>query len=127
MEFFLSLLILSVVAFIQNMAFTAVSRSRNAGDPQYHRKCAWLSNGIWLTCYIFIFKNIWPILTEDLTFTWDSLGKLVVLVFVYVGSTTEGSVFMMKRLLRTEKGLRKVGANAEEESRKEESKVNSNL
>jgi len=118
MNFYLSLAILAIVAFIQNMAFTAVSRSRNAGDPNYHRKCAWFSNGIWLTCYIFIFKNIWPILTTDLTFTFDSLGKLALLMIVYVGATTEGSVLMMKRLLKKETGARRVGARAEEKAKK---------
>ncbi len=39
--------LLVVVSFIQNMAFTWTSRSRNSGDPAYHRFAAWSSNGVW--------------------------------------------------------------------------------
>jgi hypothetical protein len=36
----LDLLLLAVVSFVQTMAFTWVSRSRNSGDPSYHRYAA---------------------------------------------------------------------------------------
>lgn len=103
-EYIGTLAILAVVAFIQNMAFTAVSRSRNAGDPAYHRHCAWLSNGVWLICYLLVWKQIWPVFENG---EW---WRLVPLFIVYVASTTEGSVFMMKRLLKSEEGKRQVGA-----------------
>jgi dUTP pyrophosphatase len=103
--FFSTLAAMAVVGFFQNMAFTAVSRSRNAGDPEYHRKCAWGSNGIWLVCQLFIWKHLW------LAFSTGVFVQLVPLILVYVIATTEGSVAMMKQLLRKEKGKRKVGSN----------------
>lgn len=36
----LTLGLLACLAFIQNAAFTLVSRSRNSADPDFHRKCA---------------------------------------------------------------------------------------
>jgi hypothetical protein len=99
-----TLLAMSVVAFFQNMAFTAVSRSRNSADTAYHRKCAWASNGIWLLCQLFIWKHLW------LAFSTGTFVQLVPLILVYVFSTTEGSVSMMERAIRTETGRRRVGA-----------------
>ena len=99
-----TLLAMSVVAFFQNMAFTAVSRSRNSADTAYHRKCAWASNGIWLLCQLFIWKHLW------LAFSTGTFVQLIPLIMVYVFSTTEGSVSMMERAVRTEKGARRVGA-----------------
>lgn len=98
------LLAIAPVAFIQNMTFTLVSRSRNSADPNYHRKCAWLSNGTWFVCYVLIMKNIWdPIMQGDFFHVMVALG-------VYTIATAEGSVFMMKKLLKSEKGKRRVGA-----------------
>ncbi len=107
-EFFGILLMLAGTAFIQNMAFTAVSRSRNAGDPEYHRKCAWASNGIWLACQLLIWAHLWA------AFSTDSFARLIPLIVVYTMFTTEGSVFMMRELLKKEKGKRQVGAAAAE-------------
>jgi len=107
---------LAVVSFIQNMAFTFTSRSRNSGDPNYHRKAAWGSNGIWLLNQIFLVKIVWePVMSGD----WLSV---LIAGIIYIIFTTEGSVFMMKLMLGhvnvpflskwfTEKGSRKVGAN----------------
>jgi hypothetical protein len=100
-----TLFALSGVAFGQNMAFTAVSRSRNAGDILYHRKCAWLSNGVWLLCSMFIWTHLFS------AFENKSYVMLIPLFVIYIASTTEGSVSMMARLLKTEKGKRRVGAN----------------
>lgn len=99
-----TLLALSLVAFFQNMAFTAVSRSRNGADTSYHRRCAWLSNGIWLLCQLFIWKHLW------VAFSTGTFLQLAPLMFIYVVSTAEGSVAMMERLLVTETGKRRVGA-----------------
>jgi len=95
---------LAVVAFIQNMFFTLVSRSRNSADPSYHRKCAWGSNGVWFICQVMIVKNIWQAIADGQW--WYAFFAGV----VYSLATTEGSVLMMKRLLKTEKGKRRVGA-----------------
>ena len=104
-----TLFALSGVAFGQNMAFTAVSRSRNAGDILYHRKCAWMSNGVWLLCSMFIWSHLFAAF-ENKTYV-----MLIPLFIIYIASTTEGSVSMMARLLKTEKGKRRVGAQAQEE------------
>ena len=37
----------AVLLYFQNMAFSWSSRSRNSGDPKWHRKAARFSNGIW--------------------------------------------------------------------------------
>ncbi len=96
--------LLAIVAFVQNMAFTWVSRSRNSGDPTYHRKAAYCSNGIWFLTNILIWKQVW---TAIETGSWL---HLVAAGVAYCIATSEGSVFMMKRLLRSEKGKQRVGA-----------------
>jgi len=99
------LAILFGVAFCQNMAFTWVSRSRNSGDPHYHRYAAWCSNGIWLLCYLMVWSRVWG------AFESSNYVELIPMFIVYVVATTEGSVFMMKVLLKREKGKRRVGAH----------------
>ena len=99
------LLALAPVAFIQNMFFTLVSRSRNSQDTDYHRYCAWGSNGVWFICQVMIVKNIW---TAIMAGQW---WYAIMAGIVYSLATTEGSVLMMKRLIATEKGKRRVGAN----------------
>lgn len=98
------LVILFVVAFVQNMAFTWVSRSRNSGDANYHRWAAICSNGIWFVTQLLIINQVWPALTNG---EWWRIG---VTGLVYVAATTEGSVLMMRILLKSETGKRKVGA-----------------
>lgn len=100
----LELALLAVVAFVQNMAFTWVSRSRNSGDPSYHRWTAICSNGIWFVTTLLIWNQLWAALT---TGDW---GRIALTGLVYIVATTEGSVLMMKILLKTEQGKRKVGA-----------------
>jgi hypothetical protein len=91
----------SVLSFIQNMAFTASSRSRNSGDPNYHRWCAYMSNGVYyitnalLTVYIIKYGALWQLAVQGIAYTL---------------STAEGSVLMMKKMLAKEKGKRQVGA-----------------
>jgi len=106
-EFAISLLILAGFSFIQNMAFTAVSRSRNSGDPQYHRWCAYASNSIWFVTHFMVLKQVWGVLESGLIENW---WRLLLVGIVYGISTAEGSVTMMKRLLKTESGKRRVGA-----------------
>ncbi len=102
---FLWLLLLAPVAFIQNMFFTLVSRSRNSNDPGYHRYCAWGSNGVWFVCQVLIVKNIWSAIHAG---NW---WYAIIAGIVYSLATTEGSVLMMKRLIKTEKGKRRVGGD----------------
>lgn len=96
---------LAGLAFIQNMAFTWSSRSRNSGDPSYHRRASWASNGIWFITNGLMFSILTPIMKGQ-----EGWGWLVVAGAVYVVSTSEGSVYMMRRLLKTEQGKRKVGS-----------------
>ena len=100
----IDLALLAVVAFIQNMAFTWVSRSRNSGDPNYHRWAAIASNGVWFITTLLIWNQLWVALT-----TGDWL-KILLTGLVYVVATTEGSVLMMKILLKKETGKKQVGA-----------------
>lgn len=96
--------LLAVAAFIQNMAFTAVSRSRNAGDVSYHRRCAWASNAVWFIIQVGLFGVLWQALTTG------SFAKLLAVGVTYVLATTEGSCLMMARMLKSEQGKRQVGA-----------------
>lgn len=100
----MEIILLGVVAFIQNMAFTWVSRSRNSGDPSYHRIAAYCSNGIWFITNIMIWRQVWVALDSG------SWLHLVVAGVVYCIATSEGSVLMMKKLLKSETGKRQVGA-----------------
>lgn len=100
----LELILLAVVAFIQNAAFTWVSRSRNSGDPDYHRWAAYCSNGIWFLTNILIWRQVWQAIESG------SWWLLVAAGVIYCIATSEGSVLMMKRLLKSEKGKRRVGA-----------------
>lgn len=93
MKTILLLIVFAFVSFIQNMAFTWTSRSRNSGDPSYHRYASYASNGIWFVCQMFIVSAMWkPLLEGDLLMV--AIGGII-----YVISTAEGSVFMMKLLL----------------------------
>lgn len=95
--------VLAVVAFIQNMAFTLVSRSRNSGDPEYHRYCAWGSNAIWFLCYTFLFSSILQDIRDQ---NWM---PIIIVGVVYGLATAEGSVLMMRIAMKKESGKRKVG------------------
>lgn len=100
----LDLLLLAVVAFVQTMAFTWVSRSRNSGDPAYHRYAAVCSNAIWFVTNILITMKVWEALKTGSWWFVAATG------LVYVVATTEGSVLAMTMLLKRETGKRKVGA-----------------
>jgi len=99
------LIVLAPIAFVQNLFFTLVSRSRNSHDTNYHRFCAWGSNGVWFICQVMIVKNIWAAIERG-----DWIYAILAGI-VYSLATTEGSVLMMKHLIATEKGKRRVGAN----------------
>ena len=100
----LLLIPLALIAYIQNMAFTASSRSRNSGDPAWHGKAALASNGVWFVTTLLVVKQIWVTLT---TGNWP---LIVATGVVYVLATTAGSVRMMRILLKSERGKRKVGS-----------------
>lgn len=104
MELLISLTLLAISSFLQNMAFTWVSRSRNSGDVAYHIRAAICSNLLWFVTNMLIVRHVW-----DLINTGDWCAFVTAGV-VYIVSTALGSAFMMKRLLKTETGKRKVGA-----------------
>lgn len=107
----LEIALLATVAFVQNMAFTWVSRSRNSGDPNYHRYAAWCSNGIWFATNVLIFRQVWA--AVDGGEWWHLLAAGL----AYVVATSEGSVLMMRILLKTEKGKRRVAAYDDEQKK----------
>ena len=104
LEMILSLVALAVVSFVQNMAFTWSGRSRNSGDPNYHRYAAWSSNGIYFATNFLITVKIMEAVQSG------QLWYAAIAGLVYIVATAEGSVLMMKILLKTEKGKQKVGA-----------------
>lgn len=80
METFGLLLALAVISFIQNMAFTFTSRSRNSGDPQYHRFASWASNGVWMVNQIFLVKIVWePVMSGEWMYVF--LACIVYIIF----------------------------------------------
>jgi len=94
----IGLLFLTPVAFFQNMFFTWVSRSRQSGDPDYHRYAAWGSNGVWLLTQGFIAANVYTPISDMVKtgITADSIIKIVLTFIIYALATTEGSVTMMR-------------------------------
>lgn len=101
LPFTLMLIAFGAVSFVQNMAFTWSSRSRNSGDPSYHRKASWASNGIYYITNALL--TVFIVKTQ----VWWLLGLQGL---VYAFTTAEGSVLMMKRLIASDKGKRAVGA-----------------
>lgn len=104
LPFWALLPLVAVVAFVQNMAFTWVSRSRNGGDVGYHRQAAYCSNGIWFATQLLIQGAVWSSLTTG------AFWKIALVAVVYVIATSEGSCLAMARLLKTEQGKQQVGA-----------------
>jgi len=96
--FTLSLLLLIPIPFLQNMAFTWVSRSRQGGDPDYHRYAAWSSNFVWILTQSFIASNVYTPITHmmDSGINIQSIVKIILTFVVYAIATSEGSVMMMK-------------------------------
>ena len=96
--FTLTLLLLIPIPFLQNMAFTWVSRSRQSGAPDHHRKAAWASNGIWIITQTFIAANVYTPITHMVNEGLDGgqIMRILLTFVIYAICTAEGSVFMMK-------------------------------
>lgn len=75
------------LAFIQNVSFTMVSRSRNRSNMTYHALCSVASNGLW-------FLTVRELVIADLTL-W--------LFVPYVAGTVSGSLFGAKVSMKIEK------------------------
>lgn len=89
-----SMLKILFLAFIQNISFSIVSRSRNRDNKKYHIIAALFSNSIWF-----------------LTFRELVLGDMNYILFIpYVIGTVVGSVYGMTISMKIEKWL---GAKAD--------------
>lgn len=95
----MDLLVIVLASFFQNMAFTWSSRSRNSGDPAYHFRVALLSNGLYILLLSRVIRSV-----------FDPAQSTLLVIAAYTFSTAAGSATMMKILLRTEKGKRRVGS-----------------
>jgi hypothetical protein len=73
-------LTIAVLAFVQNISFTMVSRSRNRDNMTYHAICSVFSNGIW-------FMTMHQLVKADLTYD---------LAIPYIFGTVSGSIFGAK-------------------------------
>ena len=82
-------LIVLFLAFIQNVSFSMVSRSRNRDNMSYHAVCSVFSNGIW-------FATMHYLVAADLTFA---------LAIPYIFGTVCGSIFGAKVSMKLEKIL----------------------
>jgi len=83
----MSWLLLLVLAFFQNVAFSLVSRARNRDNMWYHAIASIASNGIWFAC-------MGILVVYD--FTW--------LLFIpYLIGTVCGSLFGAKVSMKIEK------------------------
>lgn len=80
-------LIILIFAFVQNVSFSMVSRSRNRDNMTYHAICSVFSNGLW-------FATVGVLVRYDWTF-W--------LAIPYVAGTVTGSIFGAKVSMRIEK------------------------
>jgi hypothetical protein len=108
MNFFLLMLAFAALCLVQNAVFTAVSRSRNSGDVRHHAKWALGSNGIFFVMQIFLMGTIWKSIEAG------SYWQIAIAGLVYTVCCATGSVWMMAKMLKTETGKRRVGAQAEE-------------
>jgi hypothetical protein len=75
------------LAFVQNISFSMVSRSRNRDNMLYHAICSVMSNGLW-------FATVGVLVRSDWTF-W--------LAIPYIIGTVTGSIYGMKISMKIEK------------------------
>lgn len=75
------------LAFVQNISFTMVSRSRNRDNMKYHAICSVFSNGIW-------FLTMKLLVVADLN---------LLLIIPYIIGTVSGSIFGATASMKIEK------------------------
>lgn len=83
------MILILVLAFFQNVAFTMVSRSRNRDNMTYHAICSVFSNGLWFATMHFL-------VVTDLDW-WMALP--------YILGTVCGSLFGAKVSMRIESAI----------------------
>lgn len=81
------MILILFLAFVQNIAFTMVSRSRNRDNMAYHASCSVAANGIW-------FLTMRELVVYDLT-VW--------LLIPYVIGTVSGSLLGATISIKIEK------------------------
>jgi hypothetical protein len=81
------------LGFLQNLAFTFVSRGRNSGSLGYHMVASVFSNGIWVTMFVIGIK-----------ITTAPDADVLPFAFVYCLSTMAGSVFAHWLARKVERG-----------------------
>lgn len=77
------------LAYVQNISFTMVSRSRNRDKMTYHALCAVASNGVW-------FLTMRELVVADLSFA---------LIVPYVAGTVAGSLTGAKASMWIERAI----------------------
>jgi Na+-driven multidrug efflux pump len=80
----------ALILFLQNAAFTWVSRARNSGSYSYHAIAATASNGLFFVAH---FMMIGFAAKPDLTTT-----AAIQLGAIYISATVSGSVAMLDQL-----------------------------
>lgn len=82
-------LIILCLAFVQNISFSMISRSRNRDNMTYHALCSVFSNGVW-------FATMHYLVAADLTF---------LLAIPYIIGSVFGSILGAKVSMKIEKIL----------------------
>lgn len=83
-------LLVLVLAFVQNVSFTMVSRSRNRDNMTYHAICSVFSNGLWLASFGILGVEI-------------ILNSNYLMAIPYIVGTVCGSLFGAKVSMKIEK------------------------
>src|SRR5579859_7197632 len=99
-------LVWSVVLFLQNFAFTYVSRARSSGSLLRHVKASFFSNGIWIFSQMLLLGPMLDYLTGK-----HGVGPQIWVGFQYTFTTMAGSIAAHYWALKTERGKNAVGAN----------------
>lgn len=85
----MSILLVLLLAYVQNIAFSMVSRARNRDNHYYHATMAVFSNGIW-------FLTMRELVVTDLS---------LVLILPYIAGTVAGSLTGAEVSMRIERWL----------------------
>ena len=102
-------IILATMAFVQNFSNGYNARTRNSADVSHHFKWSLIANSVWFISFAVIMRNIWQSVLNG------NLVSLLVVLVIYTVSTSCGSVCAMWWQLKTEEGLRRVGARKDGE------------
>lgn len=102
----------AILLFAQNFTFTFVSRARNSASLKRHLTACLLSNGI------FYFTQL-VTLSANLDIVTGKHGTKLAVIYglIYTIATAAGSITSHYWALKTEKGLSRVGAYEEKQSK----------